>query len=312
MTNPNLELSAYDSTHGPGERRRSRRLSSRVSRMTEVPAGSMVELPGRGSTYVVDLPGPTPDAATVFLLHGAGTTAMLNWFPSLKELNERYRVVLFDQRWHGHGIRSENFDLDDCADDVIAVADVLGVDRPVLAGYSMGGITAQLTAHRHPDRVGGLVLCATTYRFQEKWRERAFHRTVAAIADRYAEYSWRRANLKTSRLPELPANSWPVGRMDRWAMGEMRSLSGWALTQAIAVLGKFDSSPWLPNIKVPTAVVITTRDRALPVYRQLEMAKMIPGAEIFLAPAGHAACVLEADAFVPVLLEACESVVGRA
>ncbi|MFI6871696.1 alpha/beta fold hydrolase [Nocardia sp. NPDC050406] len=311
MTDPKLELTARDLNATNGARRRSRRLSARISRLTEVPAGSMVELPGRGSTYVVDLPGPTPDAPTVFLLHGAATTAMLNWFPSLKELNERYRVVLFDQRWHGHGIRSGNFDLDDCADDVIALADVLEVPRPILAGYSMGGITAQLTAHRHPDRVGGLVLCATTYRFQEKWRERAFHRTLAALAATTAEFSWRRAALKSSRLPELPANTWPVGRMDRWAMGEMRSLSGWALAQAIAVLGRFDSSPWLPNLKVPTAVVITTHDRALPVYRQLEMAKMIPGAEIFLAPAGHAACVLEADVFVPVLLEACRSVVDR-
>ncbi|WP_084529714.1 alpha/beta fold hydrolase [Nocardia crassostreae] len=307
MTNRSVQLSAESPTDAS---RRGRRLSQRISRLTEVPTGSMVELPGRGSTYVVDLPGPSANAPTVVLLHGMVTTAMLNWFPSLRELTERYRVVLFDQRWHGRGIQSERFDLDDLADDVIALADVLRIERPILVGYSMGGVIAQLTAHRHPDRVAGLVLCATTYRFQEKWRERAFHRAWGAVAASMSETVYRRAVVRWAKLPVLPESSWPVGRMDRWAMGEMRSLSGWALTQALAVIGRFDSSEWLATLKAPTAVVITTRDRALPVYRQLEMAKMIPGAEIFLAKAGHAACALEADVFVPVLLEACAAVVS--
>ncbi|UFS98920.1 alpha/beta fold hydrolase [Nocardia huaxiensis] len=268
----------------------------------------MVELPGRGRTYVVDLPGPAPDAPVLFLLHGSATTGMLNWFPMLKELQENYRVVVFDQRWHGHGIRSERFDLDDLADDAVALADVLGVEKPIYAGYSMGGIVAQLIARRHPDRVGGLVLAATTYSFQDKWRERAFHRSWSAVMTSVAQLSFRRAELYAARLPELPATSWPVGRMNQWAMTQWRSTSGWAISQAVAVLGRFDSSPWLATIKAPTAVVITTRDRALPVYRQLEMAKMIPGAEIFLAKAGHAACALEADVFVPVFLEAVQSV----
>ncbi|MGV9414130.1 alpha/beta fold hydrolase [Nocardia sp. NPDC003693] len=279
--------------------------------MTEVPVGSMVELPGRGRTYVVDLPGPAADSPSVLLLHGMATTAMLNWFPSLRELNEHFRVVLFDQRWHGHGIRSERFDLDDLADDAIAVGEALGLDRPILAGYSMGGIIAQLAAHRHPDKVGGLVLAATTYRFQETRRERAFHRGWGVLAASLAEMSMRRAESHRDRLPVLPESSWPVGRMDRWAMSEMRSTSGWALAQALAVLGRFDASEWLGSLKVPTAVVITTRDRALPVYRQLEMAKLIPGAEIFLAKAGHAACALEADVFVPIFLEACLAVADK-
>ncbi|WP_245717261.1 alpha/beta fold hydrolase [Nocardia jejuensis] len=308
MTKPMSERAADEMREGG---RRGRRLSPRIARLTEVPVGSMVELPGRGRTYLVDLPGPAADSPAIVLLHGASTTAMLNWFPTLKELNERYRVVLFDQRWHGHGIQSERFDLDDLADDVVAVADLLELDRPIVAGYSMGGVVAQLVAHRHPDRIGGIVLAATTYKFQETRRERAFHRGWGALTDSVSEVALRRAGLRWGKLPELPASTWPVGRMDRWAMSEMRSTSGWALARVIAVLGRFDASPWLSTLKVPTAVVITTRDRALPVHRQLEMAKLIPGAEIFLVRGGHAACALEADVFVPVFLEACQAVVER-
>ena len=41
---------------------------------------------------------------------------------------ERYRVVVFDQRWHGRGIISESFSLHDCADDVAAVITELGLE----------------------------------------------------------------------------------------------------------------------------------------------------------------------------------------
>ncbi|AHH17953.1 alpha/beta hydrolase family protein [Nocardia nova SH22a] len=286
------------------------RAGSRVASVTSVPAGRMVDLPGRGRTYLVDIPGPE-GAPAIVLLHGLVTTGMLNWFPALAELSERYRVVVFDQRWHGHGIRSPRFDLDDLADDVAAVAEVLGLHRPILAGYSMGGIVAQSAAHRHPDLAGGLVLCATTYRFREKWRERLFHGGMSLLAAATADTAGRRVVAAGRKLPGMPEISWETGRMDRWALGELRTAGGWAMTHAIAELGRFDSSPWLPRLRVPTAVVITTHDRALPVFRQLEMAKMIAGAEIFLAPAGHAACVLEADAFVPVLLEACADVAAR-
>ncbi|WP_081879784.1 alpha/beta fold hydrolase [Nocardia sp. NRRL WC-3656] len=303
-------MAAERQTAGSGRGAAGGRFGTRVSGTTAVPAGRMVDLPGRGRTYLVDIPGPE-GAPTVILLHGLVTTAMLNWFPALAELSEHYRVVLFDQRWHGHGIRSPRFDLDDLADDVVAVAEVAGVDRPILAGYSMGGIVAQSVARRRPDLVGGLVLCATTYRFREKWRERLFHGGMALLAGVMTETAGRRVAEAATKLPHMPEISWETGRMDRWALAELRTTSGWAMTQAIAELGRFDSSPWLSSLRVPTGVVITTHDRALPVYRQLEMATMIAGAEIFLVSAGHAACVLEADAFVPVLLEACAAVAAR-
>ncbi|MGQ4619893.1 alpha/beta fold hydrolase [Nocardia sp. R7R-8] len=79
----------------------------------------------------------------------------------------------------------------------------------------------------------------------------------------------------------------------------------------LAAVGRFDATAWLPDLAMPTAVVVTTRDRVIPVYRQLEPAAMIPGAGKHLVAAGHASCVLEADRFVPVLLEACTVVAAK-
>ena len=88
----------------------------------EIPEGRWLDLPRRGRTWLTELPGP-PGAPTVVLLHAVGCTGMLTWFPSVHTLAERYRVVVFDQRWHGRGIISERFSVHDCADDVGALID---------------------------------------------------------------------------------------------------------------------------------------------------------------------------------------------
>ncbi len=130
-----------------------------------LPEGRSVELPGRGTTFVRRLAGPE-GAPTVVLLHGWTVNAALNWFAVFEPLAEHVHVVALDHRGHGRGIRTwRRFRLEDCADDVVALADQLGIDRIIPVGYSMGGPIAQLVWRRHPDRVDGLVLCATSRTF---------------------------------------------------------------------------------------------------------------------------------------------------
>jgi pimeloyl-ACP methyl ester carboxylesterase len=97
----------------------------------------------------------------------------------------------------------------------------------------------------------------------------------------------------------------------RWAMNQWRSTSPWTIGQAVASLGRHHSTPWLPSIDVPTAVVVTTRDRVLPPERQRAIAALIPGATVHEAACGHAGCVLEHRAFVPALLEAAHATTAR-
>src|SRR3954464_199495 len=89
-----------------------------------IPTGRVVELPGRGSTFVTDTPGPSPDSPSIVLLHALGCTGLLTWFPAIEPLSRRFRVVTLDLRWHGQGIQSEAFSLADCADDVGALIDL--------------------------------------------------------------------------------------------------------------------------------------------------------------------------------------------
>lgn len=277
---------------------------------TPIPQGRLVELPGRGSTYVTDVPGPE-GAPTLLLLHAVGCTGMLTWFRTVEQLSERYRVVTFDQRWHGQGIQSTAFSLYDCADDAAALIKVLGLRDVIVAGYSMGSIVAQRVWRQHPELVSGLVLCATTDRFRSSWSERAFHQamevSMASLRGLSRSRAIRLATRNTVRALDLDTTD-----VYAWALAEFRSTSPWAVAQAVAAIGRHHSRPWLRRIDVPTAVVVTRRDRVISADRQRALAARIPAATVHEVDAGHVACVLQEEKFVPVLMQAAATTAARA
>jgi pimeloyl-ACP methyl ester carboxylesterase len=93
----------------------------------------------------------------VVLLHGLVGHAG-EWDALAGRLSSAYRVVAVDQRGQG---ASDRYPLDVSRDafveDVVAVADQLGLERVVLLGQSLGGHTAILAAARHPELVRALV-----------------------------------------------------------------------------------------------------------------------------------------------------------
>jgi 3-oxoadipate enol-lactonase len=258
---------------------------------------------------VRELPGP-PGAATLMLLHGLSATADLNWFTVYRALGSRFRVVAMDHRGHGRGIRTRRpFRLADCADDVAALAEVLGIERLIPVGYSMGGPIAQLTWHRHPSLVEGLVLCATSRDFRGSPEERVFFMGlpgVAAAMRLAPPFLWRPI---TTRIFAVHPDDHPLRQ---WAMAEMRRIDPGVVLQAMASLGRFSSHDWIDRIDVPAAVVVTMRDRLVPAHRQLKLAAGIPDATVHAVDGDHGAVVMEVDRFLPALVEACTSVVSRA
>ncbi len=273
----------------------------------DLPPGATMELPGRGTTFVRSLPGP-PGAPTLVLLHGWTASADLNWFRCYEPLGEQYRVLALDHRGHGKGIRSKKtFRLEDCADDAVAVCDVLGIEQFIPVGYSMGGPVAQLMWHRHRERVAGLVLCATAGYFASSREERLSFLGISGLA-------------ALARLTPAQARSWLTEQFylqhkttewEPWAINEA-SLHDWrAVLEAGRAIGSFSSREWLSEVSAPTSVLITMRDRVVPVRRQVRLFESIRGAEAFRVDGDHDAVVANAERFVPTLLRAVHSVVER-
>jgi len=98
------------------------------------------------------------------LLHGGlGSGEM--FVPALPQLAERHQVVLPDLQGHGRTADIDRpIDVRLMADDIAALIDHLGLDRPDVVGYSLGGGVALHLAAKHPDKVRRLVLISANVR----------------------------------------------------------------------------------------------------------------------------------------------------
>jgi 3-oxoadipate enol-lactonase len=241
------------------------------------------------------------------LLHGWTATAGLNWFACFEPLGRSFRVVAPDLRGHGRGIRSlRPFRLEDCADDVAALAEELDIDRLIPVGYSMGGPIAALVWRRHRPLVQGLVLCATARRFSQGGpveRVMAGGMLGLSVAASLSPGAARRLTL--DRMINNRVNGSPYGS---WAAGELQGNNMAALLQAGAALTTFDGREWLREVDVPTAVIVTEFDRVVAPISQLALASTIPGADTFRVDGGHTVCAIDPDCFAPVLSAACSRV----
>jgi 3-oxoadipate enol-lactonase len=271
------------------------------------PLTRLAELPGRGITRVWECAGP-PGAETLMLIHGVTFTAELNWAKVLTPLGRHFRVVAMDLRGHGDGISADpRFRLEDCADDVAALAGVLGVGRFIAVGYSMGGMVAQLLFRRHAPLLSGLVLCATARNVLGSPAERLAALTLPTTA---AALRWN--PLLRPMTAEILGMAL-IGPVDdpataRWARDQLRRTTLGTAISAIQAACEFTSHTWIGQVDIPAAVVVTARDRIVPVSRQLKLARAVPGASVHEIDADHAVCLTSPHVFTQVLLQACWSV----
>ena len=100
----------------------------------------------------------------MILLHGGLMSGEL-FAPILPALTERHQVIVPDLQGHGRTADIDRpIDARLMADDIAALIDHLGLDRPDVVGYSLGGGVAFHTAVRHPAKVGRLVMASANMR----------------------------------------------------------------------------------------------------------------------------------------------------
>ena len=276
-----------------------------------LPIGRRVELHGRGTTFVREVTGPE-GAPTVLLLHGWLASAGLNWFTTYDVLGRRFSVVAPDLRGHGRGLRTRRrFTLADCADDVAALLDELGTGPVIGVGYSLGGPVAQLLWRRRPDLVDGLVLCATSHYLMPGMREQMLFGTFMLAAAGSTRLGMLAAQIPAGQLRRLvraPAEITRPSNMRDWARAEMRRHDYRHIMEAGVAMSNYRAR-WIDEVDVPTAVVITTKDRAVNPIAQARMAFKIPGASIHRIDDGHIVCAKQS--FGPALAAAVSDVASR-
>lgn len=128
---------------------------------------------------------------TIVLLHGGPGFDHTPYKELYSPLSDVAQLVYYDHRGNG---RSESgslelWTLDQWADDLRALCEVLGIEQPIVFGASFGGFVALNYALRHPDHPAKLVLASTTARIHLDRALAMFDRLggpdVRAVAERF-------------------------------------------------------------------------------------------------------------------------------
>ena len=98
------------------------------------------------------------DGPPVVLLHGI-TDDGLCWTPVAIALEDRFDVIMIDQRGHGKSEAPENgWDYETMANEVAGLIEALELNSPVVMGHSMGAFNALVIASLFPDLARGYIL----------------------------------------------------------------------------------------------------------------------------------------------------------
>jgi len=128
------------------------------------------ELPGVHHEYLdigalrmhVALAGPE-DAPPVLLVHGWPQNWWA-WRHVIPALAERFRVIAPDLHGHGwSGAPVGGYEKDQLATDLLAVLDILGIERTTWIGHDWGGWTGYIAATRAPERLERMLALAVPH-----------------------------------------------------------------------------------------------------------------------------------------------------
>jgi 3-oxoadipate enol-lactonase len=272
------------------------------------PPGRALLVPGRGEVFVRDS-GPESDQhGTLLLLHGWMFGADLNWITCYEPLQQAgYRVIAVDHRGHGRGIRSlQPFRLADCADDAAGVLRVLETGPVTVVGYSMGGAITQLLAARHPELVDSIVLCATTDQWRDHRRMRITWKTMSALEFALTHGS-RRFWMRVLRRQGLT----PGNQLTEWIMTELERNDNRAIAEAGREMSRFDSRPWLKDVKMPAAVICPRQDDLVPPEFQRQLAADLYDGRLYELDGRHVVVSADPERYLRVLLGALDELASR-
>ena len=232
-----------------------------------------------------------PERAPVLILSNSLGTTLRMWDGQAGPFTRHFRLVRFDRRGHGKsGVPEGPYTMERLGRDVLAIMDGLGIARASWCGLSMGGMEGMWLGANAPDRFERLVLANTSSYFPDKnaWNDR----------------------LKLVREKGVPA--FAGANMERWFTKEFRERAPQAVERVKemfaatplegylgcgAAVRDMDHRALLPQISVPTLVIIGRHDPATVPEAGEYVRANIPGASVAMLDAAHLSNVEQPEQF---------------
>jgi pimeloyl-ACP methyl ester carboxylesterase len=242
----------------------------------------MPKLNSNGTDIYYEVHGQGP---VLLLTHGFSATGDM-WRDQIEAFSKNHTLIIWDMRGHG---RSDYPDDPAAYSQTLAIADMAALlgqvkaDRAIVGGLSLGGYLSLAFHRAHPERVSALLIVDTGPGFRKDEPRRAWNQRALATAERYEKEGL--AVLQSASRERATA-------LHRSAEGLARAARG-LLTQHDARVIE-----WLPEIKVPTLIVVGAEDTPFLAATDY-MALKIPGAQkVVIANAGHAVNIDQPQAFI--------------
>lgn len=280
------------------------------------------------AVLVVEEKGPDDATTGAIFLHGYCLDHTI-WHHQIKELGGDRRYLYYDARNHGRSRGGRAFpDTKTLARDLLAVMDRSGLERCVLVGHSMGGMTVLEFCRQNPKELGrrvrGIGLVNTTYTDAVKTLfaaevigpiERRMRRLIEnIISDRRASRAFR---LRGDDLSWLLLRAFGFGKKPSPTQVEylQRLLVAFPsppLIDMLQGLRRFNMEGALDSVDVPSVIVAGGDDRITTVRASEKMAREIPGArlEIF-ERAGHMTMMEDPHRFNSLVAEFLDETLAR-
>jgi pimeloyl-ACP methyl ester carboxylesterase len=226
---------------------------------------------------------------TLLLTHGYSSTSAM-WQGQIEALSRHHKLVLWDMRGHGQSDYPEDpaaYSEALTVADMAALLDKVGADTAIVGGLSLGGYMSLAFYRAYPQRVRALLIIDTGPGFKKDDARETWNKRARETGDRFEREG---LEVLKSASPERSGVS-------------HRDASGLALA-ARGMLTQRDARviELLPDIKVPSLVVVGADDAPFLAASDY-MAAKIPGArKAVIAAAGHAVNIDQPQAFIEAVL----------
>ncbi|MEL6675275.1 MAG: alpha/beta hydrolase [Bacteroidota bacterium] len=255
-----------------------------------------------------DIPGKSPTAETILLLHGL-TQTMLSFPPYFVEafLQAGYRVVRIDHQggggssWVPHWGQPDKYNLRDLARHADEVMAHLNIESYHVVGISMGGMVAQCMAIAYPERVLSLTSMMSTAYMDDPEIKPIPRKLVFGMAYVLRMYGKQLSSLRGKLRFNLAMNRLMQGnrsyRFDHrstveaahYEITHKKGFNGKARLQHGYAIRKAGSRiEALQKLSVPSLVVHGTHDSLVRVEHGRKTAALIPNCQtLFMEGLGH-------------------------
>lgn len=242
------------------------------------------------------------DAPPLILSSGLGGSASY-WAPNIPALAEHFRVITYDHRGTGRSDRAlpDVVTVDDFADDILLLMDVLGIAKAHIVGHAAGGVAGLALASKAPERLDRLVVVNGWAKADPHFL-RCFEARLNLL--RYAGVD---AFLRAQPIFLYPANwiSEHSADLDAELPHQLAAFPGVAtMEKRIAALAAFDATPWIGRLERPILALAALDDMLVPWACSAKMtvaAQSMRGR--WMQSGGHACNVTDPANFHPIVLD---------